>query len=418
MSVFRRQLLDKSAAPKLGRLALTYSPMAMPVACVSALLVLVLFSLAIFGQVNRKATAVGILVPEGGLLTVRANEDGVIANVLPQEGERVTAGQLLVHLRFERESENVAALPLTTLVQQQLDRERIRLIDEQLALESGELARKRDVETQIARLLQRIGLERSQYALKQREHQQASALYQRMKTLGNGSLSLLQVQQYEMNVLAAESTLNEAQLRLLASDSELADLKRDLSLNSPQYGARASELSRAIAENAQEIARNANQSQALIRAPQAGVATAIAYGAGQSVDKGARLLSLIPDAAALDAEIWVPSEAAADLRLQATVSMQLLAFPQQKFGRLSGRISDISGAAISPEEVQQRAGIKLEKPAYRVLVKFTAQDLPAGITQKLLKPGMPLQAEIALERRSLWRALLGLDAPLLQVGAR
>ena len=283
MSVFRAQVANKAGAPKLGRLVLTHSRLAMPVACVSLALMVALLGLAVFGQVSRKASAAGLLVPEGGLLSVRSNDDAVIAQLLVHEGEHVRAGQLLVALRFDRESVNAAGLPLSALVQEQLERERIRLINEQLGLESGELVRKRDLETQSVRLQQRLGLERSQYLLKERELQQAQALYARMKSLENGSLSLLQVQQYEMNVLAAQSTLNEAQLRLLASDNELADLRRDLTRNSPQYGARASELSRAIALNAQEIARNANQAETLIRAPQDGMATALAFGAGQSI---------------------------------------------------------------------------------------------------------------------------------------
>lgn len=416
MSIFRAQLANKTGGAKLGRLVLTDSKLALPVACFSAALMLVLLCLAVFGQISRKASADGLLVPQGGLLSVRANDDAVIADVKVREGDRVKAGQLLYVLRFDRESVNAAGLPLSALVQQQLERERRRLIDEQLKLESGELVHGRDLDAQIKRLHRTLAIERDQRDLKKRELEQAQALYQRMRVLGKSSLSLLQIQQYEMNVLAAKSALNEAELRLLAGANELADLQRDRSRSSPQYGVKASEISRAIAINAQEIARNANQAETLIRAPQDGTVSALAFGSGQSVSKGARLLYLIPEGAELEAEVWVPGAAAANLRANATVALQLLAFPKQKFGSVNGKVVDISGAAVSTEEILQRSGIALADPAYRVSVRFAMADLPIGIHPALLKPGMPLQAELRLEQRSLWRAVLGLDALAANAG--
>ena len=61
-----------------------------------------LIAFACWGEVTRKVTVHGVLLPVGGLLNVAAPQAGVIAEVLVKEGDEVAAGQPLLRIKAER----------------------------------------------------------------------------------------------------------------------------------------------------------------------------------------------------------------------------------------------------------------------------------------------------------------------------
>lgn len=61
-----------------------------------------LIAFACWGEITRKTTVHGVLLPVGGLIHVTAMQSGVVAELLVKEGEDVAAGQPIARLRSER----------------------------------------------------------------------------------------------------------------------------------------------------------------------------------------------------------------------------------------------------------------------------------------------------------------------------
>ena len=80
------------------------------------------------------------------------------------------------------------------------------------------------------------------------------------------------------------------------------------------------------------------------------------------------------------------------------------AFPFQRFGSFGGRIVSISRTVLGPNEID--AALPIKEPVYRLRVAVPDQTI-AGYGEVVpLQPGMTLQANIVLERRSFLSWLL------------
>ena len=75
----------------------------------------------------------------------------------------------------------------------------------------------------------------------------------------------------------------------------------------------------------------------------------------------------------------------------------------QKFGQQYGNVVQVSRSALSPAEAASLLGQNVSTPLYRVLVRLDHQSIDAYGKAEALKPGMALDADILLDRRSLWQ---------------
>jgi membrane fusion protein len=100
--LFRREVLEARQAQWLGSIRIG-RPLSFSVVTGAALaMAAALIAFACWGEVTRKATVHGVLLPVGGLLNVAAPQAGTIAEVLVREGDEVQAGQPLLRIKAER----------------------------------------------------------------------------------------------------------------------------------------------------------------------------------------------------------------------------------------------------------------------------------------------------------------------------
>ena len=149
----------------------------------------------------------------------------------------------------------------------------------------------------------------------------------------------------------------------------------------------------------------------VLRAPVAGMVTAIAVQVGAAVSPGRPLLAMLPDGARLEARLLVPSRDAGLLQLDQAVVLRLDAFPYQRFGMQRGRVRSVARSIQLPGEVE--GPVALEAPAYAVVVTLEAEAVRAYGREWPLRPGLLLEADIILERTPLYRRLLD---PLRAIG--
>jgi membrane fusion protein len=95
------------------------------------------------------------------------------------------------------------------------------------------------------------------------------------------------------------------------------------------------------------------------------------------------------------------------------VVLRYEAFPHERFGQYKGVITEISRNVWTPGE--KIGPLAVKEPVYRVDVRMERQSVAALGTEIALRPGMLVNADILLERRTL---LEWLFEPVLQLRGR
>jgi membrane fusion protein len=212
----------------------------------------------------------------------------------------------------------------------------------------------------------------------------------------------------------------ELQAGLLALERSRTALQRDrasldaaLAALGPKAATERAAVERQISSLDQELTEYESRRTLVITAPADGVVTTILAEPGQSVTAAAPLLSIIPEGAALQAQLLVPSRAAGFLASGQPVALRYQAFPFQRFGSSRGVVKEISRTLLAPGETA--LPVALNEPAYRVTVALDQQTVRAYAKDFPLQSGMLLDADIALDRRRLvdW-----LFEPLIAVAGR
>ena len=144
----------------------------------------------------------------------------------------------------------------------------------------------------------------------------------------------------------------------------------------------------------------------VITAPVAGRISALQANSGSTVTTLTPLMSIVNDGARMQAELYAPSRAIGFARTGQEVRLMYDAFPYQRFGSFAGRIISISRTVLAPNEIDAPVQAQTKEPMYRIQVAIVDQNILAFGQRIALQPGMTLQANIVLDRRSFLDWLL------------
>lgn len=400
--LFRREVLDARQEQWLGTVRLTTSRLGWPMALIAAAAVLALLLVLAFGSYARKERVQGRLIPSGGLLSVAAPAKGVIAHVLVREGDAVRRGQALLEISSDLDAPDMEG-GLSATIGAALQQKRERLQADLADLRRSEAQRTAALREKIASLSQQRTAAEQRHRLRGTQARNARALLERVQPLEKQQIvSAVQIQGYEAAALEAEAAAETSRQEQLDIEQALAATRAELDALPLDTATRRSEVERLLADVSEDSARNRVEGGLRLRAPRAGTIAGLSVSAGDAVGQGQRLLSLIPERSALQAELWVPSRAAGMLKTGTHVAMRYHAFPYQQYGQRFGRIVELSGSALPAQEIQARSGIRLDAPAYRAIVALDA-DSGAALP---LRATMTLDADLLLERRRLYQFIL------------
>ncbi|AND68651.1 anibiotic ABC transporter [Dyella thiooxydans] len=364
------------------------------------LLAVTLLLFLILGHYTRRETVTGELVPSAGLLNLAAPNAGTITRVHVHDGQAVKAGDVLLELASDQDS---AALGDThVLIGQQLDAQRAGLQadlrnQQQLSQQQADGLRSKTMllRAQLVQITAQLAIEQQQVTSNQQ-------LLARLLPLGaKGYVSAVQIQQQRGATLDALSQYKALLRQQLDTRQQLYAAQQQLKQLPLNAMAKRNDTERQLASVAQSIAQNEQQRAVVLRAPHDGLVSAVLLKSGQMVSAGEPLLSILPADSTLQAQLLVPSRAIGFIEPGSRVVLRYQAFPYQKFGQQYGKVSDISRSALTPGEVQTLVGQQTQEPLYRVLVTLDHQDVLAYGKAEPVKPGMALNADILMDRRSL-----------------
>lgn len=380
-----------------------------------ALLAVLIVAFFCLFETTRKAECQGVLLPSAGALRIVPLQAGTIVEARVREGQQVKAGEVLFVLSSERSSANADASQqaITRLLQNRRDSLDTEIKQSQMQSRQR-IAATRDKAAELAgesaQLEQQLLLQHERVALAEQSRQRYADLQTK------NFLSPAQLQDKQAELLDQRQRLAEI-ARLQASakrgwqeaQAQLLDLEIQANREQQALGRDAAALGQAIVES--EARR-----EILVRAPAAGSVAAIAAVRGQAVTAGGSLATLLPAGSLLEAEVYAPSRAIGFIRPGMRVLLRYQAYPFQKFGQHAATVSEVTSAALTPQElavpgVASHAG----EPLYRIRLALDKQTVQAYGKAIPLKSGMLLDASIELERRKLYEWVL---EPLFSISGR
>ena len=392
----------------LGQPAVTLGLPAALLSVASVVLVAATVALVTVGSYARRIDLHGVVLPAAGLIHVSSPAAGWVESVAVRDGQAVTGGAPLYVINTDTSNTNGNT-------QQQI----LRALTEQRSALIDQIARKDKVrdqqDSEIRRktenLLAQVRQIDAEIAMKQEfSHtiEENYADYARFLQNGVGTLpEKLNQQQNWMRVRTELEDLKSGALRLRAqlSESQYQLATNDLVVDNEIDAIRAK-----VSELDQQIAESETRHSIEVRAPGAGYVTAMTRYAGQVVASGERVLTIVPAKSPMRAELLAPSTAIGFIRPGERVLLRYSAFPYQKFGAYEGTVTEVSQAALGPEELKSLVPTlplsDQAKTFYRVIVTPDRQDVTVYGQPKPLQASMQVDASVLLERRPIYQWIL------------
>ncbi|MFT7722154.1 MAG: HlyD family efflux transporter periplasmic adaptor subunit [Roseateles sp.] len=418
LPLFRPEALQAREAQWLGGIRIG-RPLGFTLVTGAALaMAAALVAFACWGDVTRKATVHGVLLPAGGLIHVSSPQAGVIAELLVQEGDPVLAGQPLLRLKSERIT---AAGDAALLTAQALAARRASLQAERRLTEQS-LRQRQDA---LAQRLQSLQAEARQALAELDTHRLRlelghKTLERQQQLARDGFVAPAQVQQKQEDLLDLQLRERNAERNLQALQRDLQAAQADRQTLHTQAQTGLAQLDRSLAALDQEATEADGRHGLTVAAPQAGRVSALTLGQGQSVQAGQTLASLVPtakaagraDPAELRAELYAPSRTAGFVQPGQAVWLRYAAFPYQKFGMAEGRVLAVSRSPIAPADLPAGqaqallAAAQANEPMYRITVGLPRQTVLTYGKPTPLAAGMSLDADVRQDSRKVWEWLL------------
>ena len=417
--MFRPQALAAQQTRWLGEIHIATPPRRWIVVSVALLFTAAIVAYLFLGEYTRRETVPGTLVPAAGLLNLDALQAGVVRQLFAHVGQRVQAGQPLLEIDGSPASAQLgsaAAVEIAQLRDEQLKLQGDLLDQRALARSQAEALRSHvaSLDVQLAQVSGEIALERQSVG-------SLEALLAKIEPLGKkGYVSALEIQQQQLAALNARAQLKSLRSQRAALQAQVSDAQQQLAQVPLQIATQRHATQNQLAQLQSTLAQIEAQARQVLRAPRAGMVSALVVKPGMSVSAGETLLSLEPRHSRLIAQLLVPSSAIGFIHRHERVLLRYQAFPYQQFGLRHGSVAEVSRSALDPTEAAALLGAPSKASFYRVLVRLHRQTVRAYGRWRALKPGMALTADVMLDQRPLidwiFQPLLGLKQRMAAEG--
>jgi len=410
--LFRQEAIDAQRTKLLGEVSI-----ARPVpwwvftllACAFAV-ALVLF--VFLAESTRRERVDGFLALDAGAARLIAAEPGILVELAVREGDEVAEGALIARLSLER------TLSAGTSPGELIERE----LQQRISSLAREIEQERRLaEQQAATTRMRIAklddeLRQFDAELKTQATRLAAARADLQRALDlqkAGFYSESRISELRNALLEQQGRLQSLARERAASERELSLARAELPTIETRAQQAADRLARAKSEIQQGIVQEQARRETQLRAPFAGTVTNIAPARGDSLAAEAPIATIVPRGSGLHAQLLVPTRAIGFVQPGHEVVLRYDAFPFQRFGHYRGRVESISRTVWSPGE---RLGpLTVREPVYRIDVRLEQQSVNAGGQEFVLRPGMLVNADLLLERRTVFEWIF---APVLELRER
>ena len=357
----------------------------------------------------------GKLQPSSGVWAIEAPVPGVVEEVVVEEGQRVSRGDLL--LRFDaRDAE-------ARLNSAQLNRNRLRNKVTINRVVLGEQPRTSlSVNQQSLLINERQNNDANsaaEHAAIRRSEVRISGLRQSLNTSQTVAKRFVALQRQgagsELQVVEAQAKVDRLRTELDAEEQELLRLQ---SRQRADQGNRDAQLRKDIEVNLSRIAtldRDILQAEVLlsritVQAPISGLVFDLKVSRGdvvQNSNGNKPMLKLIPEDD-LQAKVFIPNDAIGFIQTGQKADISLTAFNASDYGYLPSTVEHVGSDALTPREQQRELGMDAQGLYFPATLKLSTQDLKIGQRKIGLQPGMSLTADLHIRTRRFISAITDL----------
>ncbi|MBK8323213.1 MAG: HlyD family efflux transporter periplasmic adaptor subunit [Betaproteobacteria bacterium] len=405
-SLFRKEAVDAQREKYLGETTLARPIAYWVYTLLAATIAAILLAVAIWGEYTRRERVEGSIALDVGAARVLIPDPGRVSELLIKEGDEVEAGAVMARITYDRSTAETSAQELASrraLLER--EQEQLRELGEQQVAQAKRRAK--DLESELAQADRELRLQETRI----RAAREEAARYQ--KLAAEKFVSDLVAKQKANEVTDQEIKLQTLRRARSQVDRDLAAIRMEEPSIQLRSRGQIDQLARQLSEIQENLANAEARRETQIKAPVAGTVTNIAVVRGQGVAADAPLATVLPKGSGLHAELLVPSRAIGFINKGQDVVLRYEAFPHERFGQYKGKVIEISRTVWSPGE--KLGPLTVKEPVYRVDVKLDRQSVAALGNEIPLRPGMLVNADILLERRTL---LEWLFEPVLQLRGR
>lgn len=396
--LFRQEAIDAQREKFLGEATVARPVPSWVFTLLAAGTAVLLIVVAVWGQYTRRERVEGYLALDTGAARVLITDAGRITDLVVKEGDEVRAGDPLARVSFDRSLGTGASSSETAA--REIGSRRTILEKEQAQWkelgeqQSAQLRRRmQDLQNEIAQIDNEMKLQETRI-------KSAKEQAERYRAYANDK--------FVSDVLLRQKMdeVTDQEIKLQALKRQRGQVERDLGaarMEEPSIQLRAraqvEQVERQISELKQGMSQVEAQRETVIRAPMAGVVTNVAVNRGQSVAADTPLVTVLPKGSGMHVELLVPTRAIGFLKPGQEVVLRYEAFPYERFGQYHGVITEIgrnvwtSGERVGP--------LQAREPVYRVDVALQSQTVSALGQEMPLRPGMLVNADLLLEKRSI-----------------
>lgn len=408
-SLFRPESIEARRMAWLGRPAVTLGLPATLSSMASVLMMTAATALMVLGSYARRAELHGLVLPSTGLIQVTSPAAGWVQSMSVRDGQVVAAGTPLYIVNTD--TANSAGNNTQQQVLKALANQRAFLVDQiarKVELRGRQDAALREKVQNLRARVQQMDAELSMQTdfvdrmtksfddFIRFQRQRIASLHDTLAQQGNWMRAKDELERRKSDALGLQGQLIEAQSQLATTD-----LQADNEIDAIRLK---------ISELDQQVTLTETRHSIEIRAPGPGVVTATVIHPGQTVANGVRMLTIVPGQDRMQAELLAPSSAIAFLRTGERVLLRYSAFPYQRFGEQPGVVTEVSHAALHPEELKSLMPAlppsDQSKTFYRVIVRPDRQDVMVAGRSEPLQASMQVDASVLLEKRPLYQWLV------------
>ncbi len=411
--LFRQEAIDAQREKFLGEATIARPVPAWVFTLLAAGTAALLIAVALWGQYTRRERVEGYLALDTGAARVLIPDGGRVTDLLIKEGDEVKAGDPLAKISLDRSTGKGGST--AEAVAQEMHTRRAILEKEraqwhELGQQQVDQARRRmkDLENELVQIDREAKLQ--EVRIKSAKDQ-----LERYKGLAGEK-------QFVSDALIKQKAdeVTDQEIKLQTLHRQRSQVERDLGsarLEIPSIELRArtqgEQVTRQISELQEGLTQVEARRETLIRAPMAGVVTNIAVNRGQSVAPDAPLATVLPKGSGLHVELLVPTRAIGFVKPGQAVMLRYDAFPYERFGQYRGVVTEITRNVWTQGD---RVGpLQAREPVYRVDVQLQQQTVSALGQDFSLRPGMLVNADLLLEKRTIFEWIF---EPVLQLKER
>lgn len=400
--LFRAEMLAAQQDARFGQ-AVFHQPLTVTLMVIFLLVLVACFLIfAATAQLAQTERVRGYLTSPGGEVKIYGSRTGVLTDVFVSDGDTVHTGDVLAALSdplHDSHGRQTSALAL-----QQVDRQLQQLADRKSVVESRFEAESAQVRGQLQSMQEVLQLLGGEQQLRQRRIHLSKQDYQASSRLHQASIisareyrqaasSLYQLQQHEragaVTIERHMQAMAQArqQLKILSLRAQDETLALDNAVS--QLQARRHDL--------------LSQQRFTIIATRDGIVSNFVSRTGDIVDPREPLLTLLHTDNELEAWLYLPSRAMADVGTGTNVLISYDAFPYQIYGSFPAQIVSIADSVMDPREFQFPVDVR--EPVYLVRAHIKDQGLPDSVMNRF-RPGMQFSADIMTGHQTVLQRLV------------